>query len=162
MKEAQGAGYNYLPTHTTRKRRIGEQDGVDGVFISRDNFERNFNEGVYLEPSLDYAELKSLGIYYGTPASWIKDLQKPNNCATPVAIKMARMVLYLTNATWIHLVCNDSDRYERLASRGYTDREIKARMTSGESVNSPPREAIIFNTSEIKPNEIIRKIKEQK
>ena len=52
--------------------------------------------------------------------------------------------------------------YERLASRGYTDREIKARMTSGESVNSPPREAIIFNTSEIKPNEIIRKIKEQK
>ena len=118
--------------------------------------------GAYLEPSLDYAELKSLGIYYGTPTSWINELREPNNCATPVAIKMARIVLTLTNTTWIHLVCNDSDRYERLASRGYTDREIKARMTSGESVNSPPREAIIFNTSEIKPNEIIRKIKEQK
>lgn len=117
--------------------------------------------GAYLEPSLDYAELKSLGIYYGTPTSWINDLREPNNCATPVAIKMARIVLTLTNTTWIHLVCNDSDRYRRLVNRGYTDKEVEARMTSGESVNSPPREAITFNTSEIRPDEIIRRIKER-
>lgn len=117
--------------------------------------------GAYLEPSLDYAELKSLGVYYGTPTSWINELREPNNCATPVAIKMARIVLTLTNTTWIHLVCNDSDRYRRLVNRGYTDKEIEARMTSGESVNSPPREAITFNTSEIRPDEIIRRIKER-
>ena len=117
--------------------------------------------GAYLEPSLDYAELKSLGIYYGTPTSWINELREPNNCATPVAIKMARIVLTLTNTTWIHLVCNDSDRYRRLVNRGYTDKEVEARMTSGESVNSPPREAITFNTSEIRPDEIIRRIKER-
>lgn len=117
--------------------------------------------GAYLEPSLDYAELKSLGVYYGTPTSWINELREPNNCATPVAIKMARIVLTLTNTTWIHLVCNDSDRYRRLVNGGYTDKEIEARMTSGESVNSPPREAITFNTSEIRPDEIIRRIKER-
>lgn len=161
MKEAQDVGYRYLPTHTTRQKRPNEQDGIDGIFLSRDDFEDNFSGGAYLEPSLDYAELKSLGIYYGTPTSWINELREPNNCATPVAIKMARIVLTLTNTTWIHLVCNDSDRYRRLVNRGYTDKEIEARMTSGESVNSPPREAITFNTSEIRPDEIIRRIKER-
>lgn len=160
VREAQDIGYKYLPTHTTREKRIVERDGVDSVFLSRNEFENNFYRGKYLEPSLDYAELKSIGVYYGTPVAWVEELKESDKCATPVAIKMARIVFSVTNVTWIHLICNDSDRYERLARRGYSEEEIIARMVSGESVGNPPEEATVFNTSDVNPNEILHKIKE--
>lgn len=159
VREAQGIGYEYLPTHTTREKRIGERDGIDNIFVSRDEFEDNFRYGRYLEPSLDYAELKSIGVYYGTPAAWIEELGRSDRCAAPVAIRMARKVLSQVNAIWVYLVCNDSDRYERLACRGYSEEEIIARMVSGESAGKPPEEAIVFNTSNIKPDKILHKLR---
>lgn len=47
---------------TTRRARTGEVDGVDYVFLSRDEFERKIAAGEFAE----YAE--SFGNYYGTPA----------------------------------------------------------------------------------------------
>ena len=46
---------------TTRLARTGEVDGVDYVFLSRDEFERKIAAGEFAE----YAE--SFGNYYGTP-----------------------------------------------------------------------------------------------
>ncbi len=161
VREAMNMGYNYLPTHTTRDIRSNEVNGIDGVFLNRIQFEENFHEGKYLEPSLDYAELKSIGVYYGTPELWIDRLRNPNNCASPVAIKMARKILDLVDVRWIHLVCDDSDRYDRLRRRGYDEAEIYARMMSGESITIPSG-ATLFSSSELKPNEILHKIKEIK
>jgi|GEM_PF-6637972 len=45
MKEAQDVGYRYLPTHTTRQKRPNEQDGIDDIFLSREDFEDNFSGG---------------------------------------------------------------------------------------------------------------------
>ncbi len=158
IREALDDGYHYLPTHMTRDVRENEKEGIDGIFLSREQFESNFREGQYLEPSLEYAELKSIGAYYGTPSSWIETLNTSEYCASPVAIKMAKRVIGAADVRWIHLVCNDSDRYGRLRKRGYSDTEIYARMTSGESI-IPPTEAAIVDSSGLKPNEILRNIR---
>lgn len=158
IRESIEASYHYLPTHMTRSIRANEVDGLDGIFLTREQFESNFQEGQYLEPSLDYAELKSIGAYYGTPTSWAETLSTPDNCASPVALKMAKKVLETANVKWIHLVCDDSDRYNRLRGRGYSDTEIHARMTSGESVTVPSG-ATVVSSSDLKPKEILRNIR---
>lgn len=162
VEEASQQGFIYLPTHTTREKRPGEIDGIHNIFISSEKFEENFSNNQYLEPDLDYAMLKSIGVYYGTPVSWISELEKPERCASPVAIKMARKVLGLVNVNWIHLVCNDTDRYNRLKHRGISEKEALARMNTGESAKFIPTEAKIMNTSELKPNEIVKLIRTKK
>lgn len=64
-------GYNYLPTHMTRHPREEEQNGKDAIFLTIEEFKNNFQNEIYLEESLDFALLKSLGIYYGTPKEWL-------------------------------------------------------------------------------------------
>ena len=55
---------------TTRKPRIGEVDGVDYFFVSREEFERRIKENGFLE----YAEF--VGEYYGTPLDYIEKMMK--------------------------------------------------------------------------------------
>ncbi len=161
IDEALDAGYHYLPTHMTRDMRENERDGIDGVFISRDQFEQNFSDGQYLEPSLEYAELRSISAYYGTPLSWVEALKEPESCASPVAIKMAKKILEMADVEWFHLVCSDFDRFNRLRKRGYSDAEVYARMTSGESIIAP-NEATIVDSSSLSPKEILRNIRRAK
>lgn len=52
---------------TTREARTGEVDGVDYVFLSRDEFGRKIAVGEFAE----YAE--SFGNYYGTPAEPLRE-----------------------------------------------------------------------------------------
>ncbi len=54
----------------------------------------------YLEPSLDYAELKS--IWYASRLD--RRVGGDLIGAAPVAIRMARKVLSQVNAIWVHLV----------------------------------------------------------
>lgn len=42
IRESIEAGYHYLPTHMTRGMRADEVDGVDGIFLTREQFESNF------------------------------------------------------------------------------------------------------------------------
>jgi guanylate kinase len=162
VEEALNLGRKYLPTHMTRNRRTGEIDGVHGIFLDRQQFEANFDNGGYLEPDLDYAELKALGIYYGTPKLWLTELKLPEKCASPVAIKMAREVFNLTGVDWLHLVCDNFDRVERLRARGIPESEIVARMNAGESARIVPAESRVFDTSDLKPKEILSKIRSGK
>ena len=157
VRESIEAGYCYSPTHMTRGIREDEVDGIDGVFLTRKQFESNFQDGQYLEPSLDYAELKPISVYYDTPASWTEILNNPGNCASPVALKMARKLLEAVDVRWVHLVCDDSDKYNRLRERGYSGAEIYARMTSGEPVAIPP-EATVMNSSDLRSKEILHNI----
>ncbi|PID31470.1 hypothetical protein CR983_00760 [Candidatus Saccharibacteria bacterium] len=160
VRLAKEIGYEYLPGHTSREKRPDEIEGIDGVFVTRSLFEKNFRDGKYLEPSLEYAELKSISTYYGTPSEWIHLLNGPNRCASPAALKMARKVFQLSNAAWIHLICNDTDRIERLIARGYPQTEIDARMNSGDFAREIPREAKVYNTSTLTPNELLQVIDE--
>jgi guanylate kinase len=56
----------YSVSMTTRKPRLGEVDGVDYFFVTREEFETNIREGRLLE----YAEF--VGELYGTPLFYIE------------------------------------------------------------------------------------------
>jgi guanylate kinase len=145
----------------TRERRPGEKDGESAIFITNKQFEDNFKNGVYMEPSLDFACLKALGVYYGTPIEWLKYLKCDDYCASPVSISIANDIYEKIKIIWIHLYCNDYDRYERLLSRGISMEEVEKRMKSGDSINFPDN-ATLINTSEMYPEEIIEKVRRLK
>lgn len=157
IREAKN-NYIYLPTHMTRKPRAEEQDGIDAVFINSEKFIENFNNNMYLEPSLDMALLSNLGIYYGTPASWLKFLRVEGYCASPVSTSIANIIVSSCSVYWIHLYCSDEDRYKRLLSRGIDEKEINSRMTSGDSVYFPDSADLIINTSKYLPKDILKRI----
>ena len=52
---------------TSRDPRPGEQEGVDYFYLTKDEFEKNIEEGFFLEYT-NYA-----GNYYGTPKKYIKE-----------------------------------------------------------------------------------------
>ena len=52
---------------TSRKPRKGEKEGVDYYYMSKEEFEKNIEEGFFLE-NTKYADN-----YYGTPKKYIKD-----------------------------------------------------------------------------------------
>lgn len=151
--------YIYLPTHMTRKPRLGEENNRDAIFLTNEEFEENFKNGIYLEESLDFALLKKLGVYYGTPKSWISFLAMNGYCAIPVSITIATKIKEKIDVMWVHLYCNDTDRYDRLVARGISLEEVEKRMISGDSINFPQNANEIINTSYNKPTEILRKIR---
>jgi guanylate kinase len=56
----------YSVSHTTRPRREGEADGVDYVYVSRDEFERLIRDGKFVE------HMTYLGDHYGTSRAQIE------------------------------------------------------------------------------------------
>ena len=54
---------NTMSVHTTRAPRDGEIEDVDGVFLSEEEFKDRFNNGDYLQESLESAFFS--GAYYG-------------------------------------------------------------------------------------------------
>lgn len=59
----------YSISMTTRSPRLGEKDGVDYIFTTKDEFEQAIHDGELLE----WAEF--VGNYYGTPMSQINKLR---------------------------------------------------------------------------------------
>lgn len=57
----------YSISMTTREMRVGEKDGVDYFFRTKDEFEKLINEGGLLE----YAQY--VGNYYGTPLDYVEE-----------------------------------------------------------------------------------------
>ena len=54
---------------TTRSPRVGEKDGVDYYFLTKEDFEHKINNGNFLE----YAQVYK-GCYYGTPKDKVTDM----------------------------------------------------------------------------------------
>ncbi len=53
-------GFRFVVTATTRAPRPGEVDGVDYLFVSRDEFERMIRDGELIEHALVYREYKGI------------------------------------------------------------------------------------------------------
>ena len=151
--------YIYLPTHMTRKPRQGEINGKDAIFISKEEFEKNFMLEKYIEESLDFALLKSLNVYYGTPKIWLTKLLEERHCASPVSTAIAAIIKEKIDIIWIHLHCNEEDRYNRLISRGISEEEVQKRLTSGDSIIIPEKADLIVNTSLETPQEILKRVR---
>ncbi len=59
-------GLRFSVSHTTRKPRAGEKDGVDYFFVSSAKFEAMIREGAFLEHAHVY------GNYYGTSSEFVE------------------------------------------------------------------------------------------
>lgn len=81
------AGLQYSISMTTRKPRMGEIDGVDYFFKSREEFERLIKENKLLE----WAEY--VGNYYGTPIDYVeKTLQSGQDVFLEIEVQGALQV----------------------------------------------------------------------
>jgi guanylate kinase len=152
-------GYIHIPTHTTRTQRPGEIEGVHNVFLNKDQFKKNFENGLYLEDSLKFAYMPQIDTYYGTLSSSGDLLQNEGFCASPVSIEIARKIVDLSGVNWFHLVCEDNDRRERLRKRGITEEEVERRMTFGDSINVPDDATEVLNTSKYATDSLYKYIK---
>ena len=152
---AKEIGYKYLPTHTSRKIRDNEINGIDVVCISNEEFVNNFNKSLYFEPTLESAMHKGLSIYYGTPKEWKNELEYGNSCAIASSPITARYIKKEIQVIWVHLYCSDDERYKRLKARGIEESEINSRMYSGDSIKIPEDADLLIDTEKYRPNEII-------
>ena len=117
----------YSVSMTTRPPRPGEVDGVDYYFVSKEEFERQIQEGNLLE----YAEF--VGNYYGTPKDKVEEqLNKGKEVILEIEVNGALQVRdKCKDAVFIFLVPPTRKAlYERLKSRGTENEErILARIT---------------------------------
>ena len=87
------------------------------------------------------------------------ELHKNSRVATPVSPTIARKIIgEIATLQLVYLVVSDDERARRLRSRGITERELTARMTTGDSRREVPPESTVFDTSEMRPSEILRRI----
>lgn len=85
--DSEGNEFEYSISMTTRKKRIGEIEGVDYFFSSREEFEELIAAGEMLE----YAEY--VGNYYGTPMSYVqKTLDEGKDVFLEIEVQGAQQV----------------------------------------------------------------------
>lgn len=111
---------------TTRKPRVGEEDGVHYFFITREQFEQNISDGKMLE----YAEY--VGNYYGTPREYVeKQLKEGRDVILEIEYMGAFQVRKMMPEALLLFVTppNADELYRRLKGRGTeTDDVIAGRM----------------------------------
>lgn len=79
--------FRYSISMTTRNARVGEEDGIDYFFKSRDEFEKLIEEDKFIE----YAQY--VGNYYGTPVDYVKDtIESGNDIFLEIEVEGAKQV----------------------------------------------------------------------
>ena len=121
--------YSLSISATTRKKRVGEIDGVEYFFISKEEFENKINTNGLLEYAL-YVEN-----YYGTPREYVESkLQSGDNVILEIEQQGAFKVKeQFPDALLVFVVPRSMEiLLERLRKRGTESEEIiKARINQG-------------------------------
>lgn len=108
-------------TTTTREKRVGETDGVEYFFISKEEFQKRLAENKFVESSLYN------GNYYGCGLDQVSDdkvvVLDPNGLHSFKKLKNKNIVTFL-------LIADESTRRERMISRGDKEENIKQRLTN--------------------------------
>ena len=124
--EMQGHDLVYSVSMTTRKPRVGEVDGKDYYFVSRDEFQNRIEEGKFLE----YAEF--VGNYYGTPLDKVQEqMSKGHEVVLEIEVEGALQVRQkVPDAVFIFIVPPTKRAlYDRLKRRGTESEDvIRSRM----------------------------------
>ncbi len=85
--ESDDNDFDYSISMTTRKKRVGERDGIDYFFSTKEEFEALIESGGLLE----YAEY--VGNYYGTPLGYVeKTLQSGKDVFLEIEVQGALQV----------------------------------------------------------------------
>lgn len=113
--------FEYSISMTTRNQRIGEVDGVDYFFKSREEFEALIKEDAFIE----YAEY--VGNYYGTPVQYVRDtMDAGKDVFLEIEVQGARQVRKkFPEALFIFLAPPTLEHLEqRLIGRGTESQEV--------------------------------------
>ncbi|GAB6066655.1 guanylate kinase [Aquifex pyrophilus] len=112
-------------TYTTRKPRPYEKNGVDYVFITKEEFEKKIEEDFFLE----YANV--YGNYYGTPKKDIERiLEEGKDALLVIDVQGAFKVKELRPDTITIFLLPPSleELKRRIESRGYKDDNLERRL----------------------------------
>ena len=106
-------------TTTTREKRVGETDGVEYFFVTKEEFEKRLKENKFVEHSLYN------GNYYGCGIDQVDDnkivVLDPNGLHSFLKLKNKNIVSFL-------LIADESTRTKRMQSRGDKELNIKQRI----------------------------------
>ena len=106
-------------TTTTREKRVGETDGVEYFFISKEEFLKRLSENKFVEHSLYN------GNYYGCGVDQVSDnkivVLDPNGLHAFLKLKDKNIVSFL-------LIADQKTREKRMESRGDKEANIKQRI----------------------------------
>lgn len=115
----------YSVSATTRRRRSGERNGADYIFLNRAEFERRIREKRFLEWTDNFGNL------YGTPKGFVEEtVSKGEDIVLSIDVKGAMQVrgAYDSGALLIFLVApNFSLLKERLSKRKTEDKRSLAK-----------------------------------
>lgn len=119
--ESEGHNFTYSISMTTRQPRVGEVDGEDYYFVTREEFEKRIKEGKFLE----YAEF--VGNYYGTPMDKVEqNIADGKEVVLEIEVEGARQVKEkMPDAVFIFIAPPSFNAlYERLKRRGTERQEV--------------------------------------
>jgi len=119
--EEEGIDFQYSISATTRQPRVGEVDGEDYFFVSREEFEQKIVNGDVLE----YAQY--VNNYYGTPKSFIDEtLASGRDVFLEIDVQGALQVKSkMPEGIYIFLTPPDlTNLRERLVGRGTDSQEV--------------------------------------
>ncbi len=118
-------GIERIVTATTREPRPGEKNGVDYIFMSKEEFERGIKEGKFLE----YANV--YGNYYGTPRDQVEEnLKRGIDSLLVIDVQGAfKVKSIMPSAVTIFLLPPSLEELKRrMLSRGFRDKNINVRL----------------------------------
>lgn len=117
-------------SHTTRKPRNGEKDGIDYHFISKDEFEKKIKQDNFLEYALVHNN------YYGTS---INEVQKALNLGKIVVFDIDVQGFLIAREKFKDKICSvfistktSSELEKRLNNRNSMDENLKDRLINAE------------------------------
>ena len=116
-------------TTTTRPRREGEVQGVDYIFIDREEFERKIEEGYFLE----YANV--YGHYYGTPKDQVlKNEEEGIDSLLVIDVQGAKKIkdAYPESVLIFLMPPSIEELRRRLLGRGYGRENLEQRLQKAE------------------------------
>ena len=121
-------GITKVITTTTRNIRVGETNGKDYFFVTKERFEEMIKEGRFVEHTLYN------GNYYGST----KDQIAPNKCVVidPKGLK-AYIALNDPNIVTFFLDSKEETRYARMLQRGDNPEDAKKRIEHDRTAFKP-------------------------
>ncbi len=114
-----------IVTYTTRKPRPGEKNGVDYVFVSKEEFEKLIQENAFLEHAIVH------GNYYGTPKREVFELiEKGIDVLLVIDVQGMRQIKSnYKDIISIFLIPPSFDELKlRMKKRGDSEEEIEKRL----------------------------------
>ncbi len=120
---------HYLPSYTTRNKRVGESDGNPYKFVTKEDFEDKIDKGEFIEWNIVQG-----GNYYGVNKKTIKEkLDNKQSVITDIDVLGALDIIehFPRETVGIFITLSNREDLEkrvRNRNRGESDEEIKKRL----------------------------------